>query len=107
MILVDWLVEVHNNFKLEHETLYISINILDRYLSLVEVERNQLQLVGVTSLLLACKYEEIYPPLVKDCVYVTDRAYTHQEVLDMEFHILFVLEYNLSAPNAFPTDSNR
>jgi hypothetical protein len=58
-ILVDWLVEVHMKFRLVPETLYLCINILDRYLSIVDVERSKLQLVGVTALFIACKYEEI------------------------------------------------
>lgn len=101
-ILVDWLIEVHMKFRLEQETLYLCINILDRYLSRVRVERKELQLVGVTALLLASKYEEIYPPEVKDCVYITDRAYTRQDILDMEATILTELQFNLTVPNAYP-----
>ena len=64
-ILVDWLVEVHHKFKLETITLWLCMNILDRYLELEVVKRCDLQLVGVTSLLIACKFEEIYPPEVR------------------------------------------
>ena len=64
-ILVDWLVEVHHKFKLETITLWLCINIMDRYLELEEVKRSELQLVGVTALLIACKFEEIYPPEVR------------------------------------------
>jgi hypothetical protein len=59
-ILVDWLIEVHRRFELMPETLYLTINILDRYLSMENVLRRELQLVGIGSLLLACKYEESY-----------------------------------------------
>lgn len=59
-ILVDWLIEVHGRFELMPETLYLTINILDRYLSLKTVSRRELQLVGISSILLACKYEESY-----------------------------------------------
>lgn len=79
-ILVDWLVEVHLKFKLVPETLYLTINIIDRYLSKTEVTRPKLQLVGVTSLLIASKYEEIYPPELRDLVYICDRAYSKLEV---------------------------
>lgn len=79
-ILVDWLVEVHLKFKLVPETLYLTINLIDRYLERTEVSRPKLQLVGVTSLLIAAKYEEIYPPELRDLVYICDRAYTRQEV---------------------------
>ena len=79
-ILVDWLVEVHLKFKLVPETLYLTINLIDRYLERNEVTRPKLQLVGVTSLLIASKYEEIYPPELRDLVYICDRAYTRSEV---------------------------
>jgi hypothetical protein len=79
-ILVDWLVEVHLKFKLVPETLYLTVNIIDRYLSKTEVSRPKLQLVGVTALLIASKYEEIYPPELRDLVYICDRAYSKVEV---------------------------
>lgn len=101
-ILVDWLVEVHMKFRLVPETLYLSINIIDRYCSLVAIKRSKLQLVGVTALLLACKYEEIYPPEVRDCVYITDKAYQKQEVLDMEQDIVHRLRFKITVPTAYP-----
>lgn len=79
-ILVDWLVEVHLKFKLVPETLYLTVNLIDRFLERKEVSRPKLQLVGVTSLLIASKYEEIYPPELRDLVYICDRAYTRHEV---------------------------
>jgi cyclin B len=101
-ILVDWLVEVHMKFRLNPNTLYLCVNIIDRYCSKVEVRRSKLQLVGVTALLVACKHEEIYPPEVRDCVYITDRAYNRQEVLDMEQSILKELDWKISVPTAYP-----
>jgi len=100
-ILIDWMVEVHMKFRLLPETLYLCINILDRYLSCVSVPRKRLQLVGVTSLLVACKYEEIYPPEVKDCVYITDRAYTRSEVLETEAHIVKTLKFRMTVPTGY------
>jgi cyclin B len=82
-ILVDWLVEVHLKFKLVPETLYLTVNLIDRYLERCEVSRPKLQLVGVTSLLIASKYEEIYPPELRDLVYICDRAYTRSEVSNL------------------------
>ena len=76
----DWLVEVHLKFKLVPETLYLTVNIIDRYLAKTEVSRPKLQLVGVTALLIASKYEEIYPPELRDLVYICDRAYSKLEV---------------------------
>mmetsp|Transcript_8893 Transcript_8893/g.12738 ORF Transcript_8893/g.12738 Transcript_8893/m.12738 type:complete len:493 (-) Transcript_8893:259-1737(-) len=101
-ILIDWLVEVHMKFRLVPETLYLCVSIIDRYCSKVDVLRSKLQLIGVTALLVACKHEEIYPPEVRDCVYITDRAYNRQEVLDMEQDILKVLDWKISIPTAYP-----
>jgi len=83
-VLLDWLVDVHYKFKLLPETLFLTVNLIDRYLEKVEINRKRLQLVGVTSMFIASKYEEIYAPEVKDFAYVTDSAYTKQEILDME-----------------------
>lgn len=101
-ILVDWLIEVHMKFRLVPETLYLCINIIDRYCSQVKVQRAKLQLVGVTALLIACKYEEIYPPEVRDCVYITDSAYAREELLDMEQNIVHKLGFRITVPTAYP-----
>ena len=87
-ILIDWLVEVHLKFKLVPESLYLTVNLIDRFLEKEQVNRQKLQLIGVTAMLIACKYEEIYPPIVKDFVYITDNAYTKEEILEMERKML-------------------
>ena len=58
-ILVDWLVEVQENFELYHETLYLAVKIVDHYLEKNNIERDQLQLLGATAVFLACKIEVI------------------------------------------------
>lgn len=97
-ILVDWLVDVHLKFKMVPETLYLTINIIDRYLEVKQVRRSKLQLVGVAALLAAAKYEEIYPPELKDLVYITDSAYNKHEIVEMESSILDALHYNFTVP---------
>ena len=87
-ILVDWLVDVHAKFKMVPETLYLSVNLLDRYLELTNITKQQLQLVGIACMLIASKYEEIYPPECKDFIWVTDNAYNKTELLEMEGKIL-------------------
>jgi G2/mitotic-specific cyclin-B, other len=64
-ILADWMVEVHRRFELMPETLYLTIYIVDRYLSLQPVLRRELQLVGIAAMLIASKYEEIWAPEVR------------------------------------------
>ena len=100
-ILVDWLVEVHYKFKLHASTLWLTVNILDRYLEKRQTLRAKLQLVGVSSLFIACKFEEIYPPEVRDCVYITDNAYSREEVLEMEGQILQTLSYQICVPTGY------
>lgn len=63
-ILVDWLIDVHRKFELSPETLYLTINIVDRFLAIKIVSRRELQLVGISAMLMASKYEEIWPPEV-------------------------------------------
>lgn len=100
-ILVDWLINVHAKFKLLPETLYITVNLIDRYMSMFPVKRKQVQLVGVAALLIATKYEEIYPPTVKDFIYLTDNAYTRKEVLEMESKMLFNIEFGIIQNSAY------
>lgn len=65
------------------ETLYLTVNLIDRFLAVQSVVRKKLQLVGVTAMLLACKYEEVSVPVVDDLIQISDRAYCRQEVIDM------------------------
>eukprot|EP00871_Galdieria_phlegrea_P004723 jgi/Galph1/5251/GphlegSOOS_G3805.1 len=95
-ILIDWLVDVHLKFKLLPETLYLTVNLIDRFLSLQHITRQKLQLAGVTAMLIASKYEEIYPPEVRDFEYITDKAYTKEEILGMEAIMLNVLKFDLT-----------
>ena len=99
-ILVDWLVEVHLRFKLVPETLYLCVSLIDRFLSKREVTRSKLQLVGVTCMFISSKYEEIYPPELRDLVYICDSAYTKEEIVDMEESVLKALNYKVTIPSA-------
>ena len=100
-ILIDWLVEVHLKFKLMVETLYLTVNLIDRFLEKEPIKRNQLQLVGVTAMFIASKYEEIYAPECRDFVYISDKAYTREQILKMEGSMLAKLSFQLTTPNAF------
>ena len=97
-ILVDWLVEVAEEYKLVPDTLFLSVAYIDRCLSTQVVQRAQLQLVGVTCMLIAAKYEEIYAPQVDEFCYITDNTYTRDQVLDMERQVLALLSFELTQP---------
>jgi len=99
-ILIDWLVEVHMKYRLRPETMFLAVNIIDRYLSVRPVRRNKLQLLGVTAMFIAAKFEEIDPPKVKDFSYITEHTYSKKEILNMECSVLFALGYQISVPTA-------
>ncbi|XP_010938836.1 G2/mitotic-specific cyclin S13-7 isoform X1 [Elaeis guineensis] len=100
-ILADWLIEVHHKFGLMPETLYLTFYIIDRYLSLETVRRKELQLVGVSAMLIACKYEEIWAPEVSDFICISDSAYSREQILSKEKGILNKLEWNLTVPTPY------
>jgi len=99
-VLVDWLIEVHTQFKLLQETLYMTIYIIDKYLQAegLTIRRNKLQLVGVTAMFIASKVEEMYAPEINDFVYITDNAYSAAEIRQMELKLLNTLGFNFSRP---------
>jgi len=94
-ILVDWLVEVQESFELNHETLYTAVKITDLYLSKKQVRKEELQLVGATACLIACKVDERIPPLVDDFLYVCDDAYNREELMSQERKMLKVVGFDL------------
>ncbi|KAH9325270.1 hypothetical protein KI387_005448, partial [Taxus chinensis] len=93
--------EIHLEFKLMHETLFLVINIFDRYLSRKTVVRKSLQLVAVAAMFVACKYEETSIPTVEDFIYISDNAYTRAEILQMEKSILNTLQFSLALPTPY------
>lgn len=97
-ILVDWLFQVHHRFGLLQETMFLTVALLDRFLQVQPVARTKLQLAGVTAMLLASKYEEMYAPEVNDFVYITDQAFTRSQILQMEILMLKTLGFNLGKP---------
>ncbi|KAG9146501.1 hypothetical protein Leryth_011784 [Lithospermum erythrorhizon] len=97
-ILIDWLVEVVEEYRLDPDTLYLTVNLIDRFLSCNYVEKQKLQLLGVTCMLIASKYEEICAPRVEEFCFITDNTYSKEEVVKMESHVLKILGFHLSIP---------
>lgn len=94
--LVDWLLQVHLRYHMLPETLWITVNIVDRFLTKRIVSVAKLQLVGVTAMFIASKYEEILAPSVDEFVFVTENAYTKEEILKGETIILQTLDFKIS-----------
>jgi hypothetical protein len=90
------LTQVHYKFELTKETLFLTVSVIDRFLSQQTVVRKKLQLVGLVAMLLACKYEEVSVPIVGDLILISDKAYTKEEVLEM------VLFFGCDSANNLP-----
>ncbi|GAB1599954.1 G2/mitotic-specific cyclin-A-like [Argonauta hians] len=99
-ILVDWLVEVTEEYKLLSDTLFLAVNYIDRFLSVMAVNRGKLQLLGTACMFIASKFEEIEAPDLGEFVYITDDTYTRSQVLKMEQLILKVLSFTVAVPTA-------
>ncbi|CAH2044414.1 unnamed protein product [Thlaspi arvense] len=100
-ILIDWLVEVSEEYRLASDTLYLTVNLIDRFLSHNYIEKHRLQLLGVTCMLISShrrKYEEICPPRLEEFCFITDNTYSRLEVLSMEIQVLSFLHFRLSVP---------
>nr|CAH7752674.1 unnamed protein product [Callosobruchus chinensis] len=96
-ILLDWVMEVCEVYRLRRVTYYLSVDYFDRFLSIrPDVPKNQLQLVGVTCLFLASKLEEVYPPKLSEFSYVCDGACTPDDILACELLILNSLGWDLN-----------
>ena len=98
-ILVDWIIDVHHKFGFTDETLFMTILIIDRYCSIENITRIKYQCLGITALMIACKHEEINVPKVEDFIYITDNAYTKEEVFQMENDVLDKLNFCLLYPS--------
>ncbi|KIV87454.1 hypothetical protein PV11_02998 [Exophiala sideris] len=97
-VLMDWLVQVHLRFNLLPETLFLTVNYIDRFLSCKVVSLGKLQLVGATAIFIAAKYEEINCPSVQEIVYMVDGGYSVDEILKAERFMLTMLQFELGWP---------
>ena len=80
---------MHLRFKLLPETLYVTVGIIDKFIHVEEnIKKKDLQLLGITALHIAGKYEEIYPPELKHYLKITDNSVTKEQVLKLEYKIL-------------------
>lgn len=97
-MLVDWLISLQNGFFLNSKTLFLAVNLIDRYLSQRQIFRTRFQLLGITALFIAAKYEEIYMKTIEDYVNITAKAFDKYEILEMESELIDLVDFNLSLP---------
>ncbi|RPA76337.1 hypothetical protein BJ508DRAFT_213723, partial [Ascobolus immersus RN42] len=97
-ILLAWLHAVHSRLQLRPETLFLTTNLLDRFLTLVPIALSKLQLVGITALFLAAKYEEVAIPTIAEMVYMVDYGYTAEQIMAAETFMLEKLGWAVGWP---------
>lgn len=97
-VLIDWLIEVSDEFKLVTETLYLAIAYIDRFLSRHPINNSDFQLLGVTCMCIASKYEEIHPPHMERFSYITDHVCSVEDINDAEAEVLQGLDFRLASP---------
>ncbi|CAK3863948.1 G2 mitotic-specific cyclin-4 [Lecanosticta acicola] len=97
-VLMDWVVQVHQRFNLLPETLFLTVNYIDRFLSCKIVSLGKLQLVGATAIFVAAKYEEVNCPTISEIIYMVDNGYTSDELLKAERFMLSMLQFELGWP---------
>nr|XP_022334935.1 cyclin-O-like [Crassostrea virginica] len=99
-LLISWLTGLHHQLNLSQDTLFVAVNIVDRVLDLMQASRDYLQLLGITSLLIACKSEEIHPPEIKELLSGCEDVYSRDQVKQLERVILNALRFDLLVPTS-------
>ena len=99
-ILIDWIIEIHFYFKFLKKTLFQTVYIIDAYLSKKNIDKKFLQLLGVASLLISCKENEIIYPSLNKLIQLTDNAFTISELKNMEIKIMKTLNFDILSPTA-------
>jgi hypothetical protein len=107
--LMDWLIQAHMDFGFEQETLFLAVNVVDRFLSSMDVSESQLKVVAMAALVIACKYEEKRSPsaivfqdiaeIYFECLF--DVSFTQEQINNinsMEKKILNELEWKIMVP---------
>ena len=83
-IIIDWIVDQHVELNLLPQTLHITVDLIDQYL---DKERNrdqdEFQLIGISAMVIASKYNEICPPGASAFVGSTDNQYSTRDVFEM------------------------
>ncbi|TDH70398.1 hypothetical protein CCR75_007043 [Bremia lactucae] len=100
-ILVDWLVEVGEEYELDSQTFHKAVNLVDRCLKKIKINRKQFQLLGCACMMIAAKFEEVYGPNVEEFVYISDQTYTATEMLNMEAQVLKALQYRVASTTCY------
>lgn len=100
--LVDWLVQIQDLFRLNHESIYMAVKLADQYLMRKTVPKKNLQLLYLTTILISAKFEDRIPPFdIKDLVKQSVKIYCEQEVISLEVDILSTLDFDIGFPLSY------
>ena len=105
-ILIDWLISLQNKFFYNSKTLFLAIKLIDRYLSEKQIFRERFQLLGITALFIASKYEEMYMKNINEYVEITAKTFNKYEILEMESQLIDLVNFNLELPLSIDFFSN-
>lgn len=95
-ILVEWLFDISTRFKFCQETIFLALALMDRYMMIQRVSRPESQLVAIAALVVAAKYEEVYPPEIKEFAYMTADVFTNTDIIRMERQLFVRLQYGVT-----------
>lgn len=99
---VNWMIEMHQKFQLNNATLFLAVNLLDRFLSLQDISLKNLQLLAATCMFVASKYEDLQYPISSEIVEISSHAFSKEELLKMERILLKELDFNITVATVYP-----
>ncbi|KAH8285726.1 hypothetical protein KR044_010126, partial [Drosophila immigrans] len=99
--IVDQMIEVHMSLDLNHDTLYLSVKLVDLYLSRKVIEADQLETLAMAAILIACKYDDRQPPLIEEFIGICDHRLNRSELIEMERRLLITIGYDLGIPTSY------
>jgi len=95
---IDWMVGVQMQLKFSDETFFQSIHLFDRFLSLKSIELKYLPLLGLVTILIAGKCEEVCPPRLKKLLSLSEGSFTQNEAIEMELNVMKCLDFDVMMP---------
>ena len=100
--IVDCISKQYEKYNLLQETFILSVNLFDRYLSLAKVikDEKELYLVGITCLVIASKYEEIYAPEIIKLAKSFFYKFSKEDIIKMEIRIMNELKFEINTASS-------
>ena len=94
-IILHWLIKNNSKWKLKDDTIYMAMNLMDRYISKFKSQNSEFQLIAISSYLIASKYEDIYPPYIEELSQICNYIYSTDDIIRKEYEILAGLNFDI------------